>query len=234
MIDIALVLVASAFVFAVAAAAFLGWTRSLPSPCRRYGYAVTAAAGVMALSYAAMTAVELSTAAETDPIRFAGYTGLWIAIVYVVGAVAGVGRRLTLALLAVVLARVWLTFAGWLFDGIVGTLATLAPFVLLLVGIYLLFGPFTRVARSGSADRLLLSSKLKYLLVLGWIGLVASGLLSADALGLTDDFVGQISVIYVEAILVVGFGGIVLRGVDALEDAARSDGSVSFDAGAAD
>lgn len=227
MVDIATAIGASTLVFVVATLAFLAWTRRLPAACRRYGYAATAAVGVMAIAYVAMTAMELFTGGNTDLPRFLGYTGMWIPIVYVTSALAGVGRRLALLLLAIVLGRVWITLVGYFLDGIAGQIASLLPFALLIAGVYLLYGPFTRVAASRSGDRSLLFTKLKHLIVLGWIGLVINGLIAADGLGLVDDFVALLTLVYVEAILLIGFAGLVLRNVDALEAAAEEGGLLS-------
>ncbi|THE65764.1 rhodopsin [Salinadaptatus halalkaliphilus] len=224
MVDVIHALSGSAIAFGVATAVFFVWARSFSKSTRRYGYIATLAGGAMAVTYVLIVAVDIQYGADTDLIRFLGYTFMWLPILYLLCAVAGVGRQLALALTAIVLGRVWITLVSWYLDGILSTIATLLPFVLLAAGIYLLFGPFSRIAGTRSRERALLFDKLKYLVVLGWLGLVGSGLISADALGLTDEFVGQISVMYVELILVVGFVGIVLRRAEALEDIAESGG----------
>lgn len=207
---------------------FLGWSRRLPGACRPYAYAAAVAAGSMAVVYLLTYPFE-AAGLSTDLLRFVGYTVMWIPIVLVVSAIAGAGRRLTLALLAVILARVWITLVAWFLEGILGLLATLAPFAFLVVGVYLLYGPFTDAASSRSEERSLLFDKLKHLIVLAWIGLVANGLISESALGFTDEFVGLITVFYVEAILVVAFGGLVLRSVDAIEDTVATTGLLPAD-----
>lgn len=227
MVAIETAIAGSTLVFVVATLAFLAWTRRLPAACRRYGYAATAAVGVMAIAYVAMTAIELFIGGNTDLARFLGYTAMWIPIVYVTSALAGVGRRLALLLLAVVLGRVWITLVGYFLDGIAGAIASLLPFALLVVGIYLLYGPFTRAAAARSGERSLLFTKLKHLIVLGWIGLVINGLVAADGLGLVDDFVALLTLVYVEAILLIGFAGLTLRSVDALEATAERGGPLS-------
>ncbi|WP_049929153.1 bacteriorhodopsin [Halopiger goleimassiliensis] len=229
MLDANQLLAISALVFVVTTLAFLVWSRSLSPESRRYGYVVTIAAGAMAVSYVVMTAIEFTNSGTTDLVRFLGYTGLWLPIIYVIAAVAGVGTRLTGVLYAIVLGRVWITYVAGFLDGVLATVGSLTPIALLFAGIYVLFGPYTHVVNTQSPQRRLLFNKLKYLVVLAWIGLVVNGLISG--MGLVDDFVGQISLIYVEGILVIGFGGIVLRSPDALEDtaeagAAGDDGSL--------
>lgn len=211
----------SGFFLVAVTVAFLAWTRSLPARCRRFGYAVALAPGAMAAAYLLMTPVETQFGIATDLLRFIGYTVMWVLIIYMLAAVAGVGRTLFLALLAIVLGRVWITLIAWFLDGVLGLLATLAPFALFAAGIYLLFGPYTQSATGTTDARALLFDKLKYLVVLAWIGLVTNGLVAADGLGLiTTDFVGQIAIVYVESLLVTAFGVLTLTNVDALEDLA--------------
>ncbi|ARS89410.1 bacteriorhodopsin [Natrarchaeobaculum aegyptiacum] len=211
----------SGLVLVAVTVALFAWTRSLPARCRRFGYAIVLAPGAMAIAYLLMTPVETQFGVETDFLRFIGYTVMWVPIVYVLAAVAGVGRTLFLTLLGIVLGRVWITLIAWFLDGILGLLATLVPFALLAAGIYLLFGPYTESATATTDARALLFDKLKYLVVLAWIGLVVNGLVAADGLGLiATDFVGQVAVVYVEILLVTAFGVLTLTNADALEDLA--------------
>lgn len=203
----------------IVAASLVAWARSLPRSSRTYAYAATVPAVTMAVAYLAMAA--LGDAANL--FRFAAYTIMWIPIVVLLGMIAGVTRTLLLALLAIVLGRVWVTLAAWLLDGILSTLAQLAPFVLLVAGIYVLYGPYTQTAATQSEERSLVFDKLKHLVVLAWIGLVVNGIIAADSLALVDEFVGLIAIVYVETLLVVGFGVILLRSAGALEDVAADD-----------
>ncbi|ELY87468.1 bacteriorhodopsin [Natrialba taiwanensis] len=212
----------------VAAALVFYWrTRSLRPVSRPYGYAVVVATIAMGATYLCMAVADMS-GIGTDFIRFIGYTVMWAALLPVVCAVAGADRRLTLLLVTVVVGRLWVTLGSWFLEGALAMIATLGTFGALGGGLYLLFGPISRAARTLPAERALLFTKLKYLLVLGWCGLVVTGLLSGS-LTLADDFVGQLIVIYVEAILLLGFGGMVLRSSAALEQTASSTGLLSFD-----
>ncbi|ELZ02220.1 rhodopsin [Natrialba chahannaoensis JCM 10990] len=214
-------LAVSSAVLLAAAAAFGGYARSLPSGPHRYGYAAAVAASAMGLAYLLMAIVSGLFGAETDVLRFVGYTAMWTAIILVVCAIAGVGRRLTLLLFAAVLGRVWITLGSWFVDGALALLATLGTFAALGLGLYLLFGPFSRAAEALESERRLLFTKLKYLIVLSWVGLVATGLLS-EGVGLVDGFVSQLVVIYVEIVLLLGFGGIVVRSQRALAQTAEA------------
>ncbi|WP_238593374.1 bacteriorhodopsin [Natronobacterium lacisalsi] len=215
-------LVVGTSVLALAAVAFLFAARRLPAAGRSYGYAAAVAAGAMAATYVAMTATEsMAAGAGTDFARFVGYTVIWSVICTVVAGVAGVGRRLAAALLAVVVVRLWITYGSWQVEGTVGSALAIVPFALLLVAIYLLFGPFMRAVSSTSGERQLLYAKLRNLVVLGWLALVVTGLLG-EAFGLTTDFVAIVASTYIEAVLLVGFGGIVVRSGRALAATAAS------------
>lgn len=203
----------------IVAVSLVAWARSLPRSARTYAYVATVPAVTMAVAYLAMAA--LGDAANL--LRFGAYTIMWVPFVLLLGMIAGVTRTLLLALLAIVLGRVWVTLVAWLLDGILGTIAQLAPFVLFAAGIYVLYGPYTRLAATQSEERSLVFDKLKHLVVLAWIGLVVNGIIAADSLALVDDFVGLIAIVYVETLLVVGFGVILLRSAGALEDVAADD-----------
>ncbi|ELY53303.1 bacteriorhodopsin [Natronolimnohabitans innermongolicus] len=215
------VLLASGVTFSLVTILALVGTLQLSARTRLYGYAAVAACGSMAIAYVAMVPAEMA-GIETDYLRFVGYGAMWAGICLLVGAVSGAGRTLTLVLLGIVQARVWVTLLSWHVEGVLGTLLAAFPFVMLIAGVYVLFGPFARAAATVSSTRRLLYAKLRNLIVLVWLGLVALGLLSGAEFALTDDFLEQLSIIYVEAILLVGFAGIVLRSTDALEDTAAS------------
>ncbi|SDR02741.1 bacteriorhodopsin [Natronobacterium texcoconense] len=204
----------------VATLAFLVVARRLPDTSRQFGYAAVGAVAVMTASNVVMAGLEAG-GYGTDFVRFVGYTGLWTVICSVIVAVAGVDRRLTGALFAIVLSRLWITYGSWQVEGTLGAVLALVPFALLLIGIYLLFGPFMRAVSTVEEERRLLYTKLRNLVVLGWIALVLTGILS-ESMDLTTDFVGQFASIYVEVVLVIGFAGIVVRSGHALEKTAAS------------
>ncbi|MFC6719207.1 rhodopsin [Natrialbaceae archaeon GCM10025810] len=202
------------------AALFLWRTFALPAACRRYGFAMVVACGGMSVTYFVTLLFPSLETTISDLIRFLSYTVIWAAMIPILGAVAGAGRRLTALLLGIVMFRVWVTYAAGFVDGALGTILTLSPFVALFAGIYLLYVSFERTSASTSGERRLLFSKLRNLVVLAWIALVINGLISAMAL--VDDLVSLVTLVYVEVVLLVGFGAILLRSVDALEETAAA------------
>lgn len=217
----------AALLFGAAALAFVAATRGLEAGSHIYGFGAAVAAGGMALAYGLMTGVELGSVqfADADTIRFIGYTVMWIPIIYVTAAVAGVGHGLFAVLLGIVMGRVWITLLSWHLEGVLATITGLIPTFLLFAGIYVLYVPFTRVARTRSGERTLLFTKLKHLIVLAWLGLVVTAFLFGN--GLVDLFIRDTTWFYAEAILVIGFGGLLLGNSEALERTATAGEALS-------
>lgn len=221
----------TALLFGAAAVAFFAATKGLKADSRLYGFGAAIAAGGMALAYALMTGVELGSVqvADADTIRFIGYTVMWIPVIYVTAAVAGVGYGLFAVLLGIVMGRVWITLLSWHLEGVLATITGLIPTLLLFAGIYVLYVPFTRVARTRTGERTLLFTKLKHLIVLAWLGLVVTAFLFGN--GLVDLFVRDTTWFYAEAILVIGFGGLLLGNAEALERTATAGEALSSGTG---
>ncbi|SDR03712.1 bacteriorhodopsin [Natronobacterium texcoconense] len=219
------ILAISSGVLGLLAVVFLAGSRLLSPEIRRYGYVAVLASGAMSVTYLLMSAEVLTVSTSgTDEsvVRFIGYTVVWAGISYVLGAVADAGQRKTAAVFGCSLVTLWGTFASWLVSGLAGTVVSLG-IVLGFVGlVYLLVGPVSRTAAATSEHRELLYSKLEYLILLSWAGLIMLGLLSEQNLGLTGSFVGQIAASYVDLVLLVGFGGLVLRNTTALEQTAAT------------
>ena len=225
MIEHATVLAASGAVLGIVTVVFALGTRRLKASSRRFGYAAMVAAGAMSVTYVLMSADVLTirtSGGEESLVRFGGYTIVWAAISYVVGSIAGAGRRYTLAIFGCSLLSIWGTLLTWVLDGTVGTLASATILVGVIALAGLLYGPVSRIAATASGERSLLYSKLKHLILLAWIGLLVTGMLSEQNLGLTDSFIGQLIATYIDLILLVGFGGLVLRSTGALETTAAT------------
>ena len=96
----------------------------------------------------------------------------------------------------------------------------------MLLGFYLLVKPITRMAKTKSAERVLLFTKLKQLYLFIWfISFIALSLYGNVITGLPADIARS----YHDVILVVGFGGIIFRNVDVLEQTAAEIRLLSFD-----
>ncbi|ARS90836.1 bacteriorhodopsin [Natrarchaeobaculum aegyptiacum] len=212
----------SSGIIGLMAVVFFGWTVRRSSRFRVYGFAVVVACGAMSVAYLLMAAEVLTvttTGREESVARFFGYTIAWAAVCGVVGAVTDADRRYVIGLLVFVLGCLWGTFASWVLGGLAGTVVSIGIFTSLIAMVYVLFGPLTNSARTVSADRLLLYEKTRNLVILVFAGLLLTGLVSEQNFGLTDAFVGQLAATYIDLVWLAGFGGLVFRYQDALEEA---------------
>lgn len=174
----------------------------------------------MSISYALMAAglLTVETTGRTESVvRFLGYTVSWSVVCFVLGAIVDADRRTTLALIGPVLAAPWATLASWVFDGTIAAVASLVLLVSLGGMVYLLVGPLSSVAETVSGERALLYTKVKRLILLVFTGLILTGAVSEQNLGLTGAFVGQTVATYVDLIWLAGFGALVLQYADTLE-----------------
>ncbi|MEY7847826.1 hypothetical protein AB7C87_01300 [Natrarchaeobius sp. A-rgal3] len=214
---------------AVAALAFLSmaigvgwWARSLPRAAHKFCYTVAAAIGVMGVMFAFESVYVYTTGAETA-LTSIGYGITWMLIALVISAVAGAGRGLTLALVGVAGGRFSLMLVatygiGSLGEALVGIVLLLALVGSLLVWLYLLLGPLTRIGTTQSRDRMLFFTKLKYFAVLAWLVHTASiGMFGAQVMvGIPAD----VTRIYLDVIILIGIAGVTLRSAEALEETA--------------
>lgn len=223
--------VVSAALLGVVAVAFGYRTRGLPESTRRYGFAAVVGTASMCVAYLLMAGDVLlveTTGREQSAARFFGYTVTWAAFVYILGAVASASRRNTALLLVFILWVQWSTLLSWVVAGTTELLVSVSSLVALAVVVGLLFGPFTRRARETTGDRYLLFSKVKFLTVLGWAGLVTTAIVSEQNLALVGMFVGQLLATYIDVVILLGLCGLVFGNVSALEETAA--GTVEGDA----
>ncbi|APW97823.1 rhodopsin [Halobiforma lacisalsi AJ5] len=223
MISHATIYLVSSALLGLGAVGLLVATRRLEPSIRRYGYATVLACGAMSVTYLLMRAeIGTVTTNEESVVRFVGYTVAWAGISYVLGAVADAGPKRTVAVFACSMGTLWATFASWILSGTAGSIASLVIVASFVGLVSLLVGPVAQSAAGVDERRTLLYRKLEYLVLLAWAGLIVLGIVSEQNLALTDSFVGQIGATYVDLVLLLGFGGLVLRNVAALEKTAAS------------
>lgn len=210
--------------FAIATAGFLLWTVGLPLGCRRYGTAVVVACLAMTVANALM-ANEILTVTTADGVayphaRFIGYFVAFGAITWLLGATAGADRRLTAVLALAVYGLPGSVLAGWNLSGPAATVASGLVFVSIAVTVGLLVGPVSRTAASASGERRLLYGKLRNLCLLIWIVLPIVGVLSEQNLAILTSFAGIFLGSYMDLLLLIGVGVLVLRSPTALDQMA--------------
>ncbi|ADD06432.1 homolog to rhodopsin [Natrialba magadii ATCC 43099] len=214
------ILTGSGLALLVGAGGFALGARALPAATRRFGYAVVLACAGMGVAYLLMAAGVLTVTTsgrEESAVRFLGYSVAMTVGSVVIGALAGASTRRTGALVGGNLLAVWGTLGSWVFSGTGETVATVLILVSFLGVAVLLLGPMARTARTVHAERTLLYGKLRNLVLLAWASLIVLGAISAQTLGLTDAFVGQLAATYVDLVFLFGFGLLLFRNADALE-----------------
>ena len=110
-----------------------------------------------------------------------------------------------------------------------GPLLFLGTFVLIS---YLLLGPYYRRTRSLPGEQRLLFDKLRNLLLLVWVFYIVGTIIASSRLGLLDQFTTVLIATYVDLVLLVTIGSIVLRSDDAMASAVDGErGAPPEDAG---
>ncbi|MEZ3162895.1 hypothetical protein ABNG03_02095 [Halorubrum sp. RMP-47] len=188
--------------------------RRLDSAVSKYGAATTLSAAGMFLAYVGMTTIQFFFEQTGLPLllmelsRFIGYTIMWAGIVYVVAAISGASRQLSLALFVAIAGQLWMTFFAWKTAFVPQQVVLISP-LLLAGGGYLLYGPVVAAAKKRSERRLSVFSKLKHIMLLGWFGQVATVVVHPSTLGLTTVFTDWVTIMYVELLIVGAFVGVV-------------------------
>jgi len=150
--------------------------------------------------------------------RYVGYVLTIALMLLLLAEIGGHSTRLQASLLVPFSAISLGNFAGWLFTGPLGSLAGLASLLSFPLAAYLLLRPGKRAARTTSPPRQLLYGKLTNLILLVWLGYLVVGIASRQNAELLDAFVGVFLGSYLDVIVVVGFGAILLRHTGALDD----------------
>lgn len=223
MIDLLYPSLVAVLIFALLAMGFLASTTGLSRTRRHFGYAVAGAAGAMATAYLIMSSLQYAYSFDSsmalfgmELARFIGYTLMWVPMIYVIGKIAGLPGSHSIALFVAIVGQLWITFSAWQFGAIPEVIVLISP-VILLLGLVLLYGPLSTVARQRSNERNILFGKLKHIMALGWFGQVATVVVHPSTLGWTSAFTDWITIMYVEILLVAAFGAIVLNNVHALK-----------------
>lgn len=180
--------------------------------------AVPALAMAVAYVFMGLELVTVTTAGrEQSVMRFVGYTLAIGAFVYVVRALLDLSRRAALVLTVVLLLQPWFALGSWVTPEPLASLLSLGSLVGTLLGAYALFVPITRRAGAVTGESRLLYAKLRNLFVLCTGLLVVQALISEQSLGLTNLFVGQLAASYIDLVLELGIGLLVLSGHSAFE-----------------
>lgn len=223
---------------AAVAFVFLVWTFRLPSRRRRYALVSVYAAVVLSATYAGMAngvlRYEALDGSAVPVTRFVGYLFGINVLIQTVGFVGGLSRRLRAALVVPFLGILLGTLGSWFLQPPLASLASLSSLLSLPLIAYLLLGPGASSASEVGDDRRLLYGKLANVVLLAWLGYLVVGITSRQNLALLDAFVGVFLGTYIDVLLHIGFGAILLRGGNAIDQMVRGPGDVDDDAGGGD
>lgn len=188
--------------------------RRFEGKARRHAAPMVVALGLLAVGYAIM-ALDLLVlfTSEGEPVylsRFAVYTLTYTFIMSYVGLVAGAGLRFRLLPGIATLGFTYGTLVVQLAPPPLDSLGSLVVLVSLTAVLWAFFGPLTRAAQQVSGNRRLLFAKLRNLGTLVFIAYMLLALMTRQALGLFDAFVGVFVAAYVDLLAHVGLVGLIL------------------------
>ncbi|MFC6719488.1 bacteriorhodopsin [Natrialbaceae archaeon GCM10025810] len=223
------------YVMIAATVLFLGWVARMPAGKRRYYLPVPIVCGTLALGYFGMS-IELLryTTPGGQPIpmsRYGDYVVTAPIMVTVAAIVGGATRRQLVAVNVLTVAWIGATVGAFFLTPPEQYAANLATFVCLFGVVALLVGPISRRARRQTGERALLFGQLRNLLLLLWLIYLVLGLSTRQGFGLLDAFGGVFVASYLDVLTRIGFGVLLLRGSDAVDQLLGDDSS--GDSGAA-
>jgi len=213
----------TAVALGVAALGFLLWTTRLADRHRRYGLLVTWVVAAMGATYFGMSVGVLrfeNVDGNAVPLgRFVGYQFSIALIILTTGVVAGLSRRLLAVLLVPFFMITGGTAGGWFLPDPYNSFAPLASLLSLPIVAYLLLGPGRRTADETTPARKLLYGKLSNVVLLVWVGYIVVGIVSRQSdPKLLDGFTGVFLGTYMDVLIHLAFGVLLLRHTDALDD----------------
>lgn len=209
------------------AVVFLLWMVRLPSQRRKYAFVAVYASAVLCATYVGMAQglmrYEALDGSAVPVTRFVGY-GFGITVfLWMLGIIGGHRRLLRAALLLPFLGITLGTLGGWFLEPPFSRLASVSSLLSLPLIAYLLLGPGASAAAATTDDRRLLYGKLANVVLLAWLGYLVVGIVSRQNLALLDAFAGVFIGTYIDVLLHVGYGVLLLRGGVALDQLAAGD-----------
>jgi len=220
----------TAIFLAACAVGFLAWTARLADRHRKYGLLATWVVGALAVTYFGMSMGVLrfeNVDGNAVPLtRFVGYNFSIALIIVGAGVVAGASRRMMVVMLLPFYMIIGGTAGGWFLPDPFNSFAPLASLLSLPLIAYLLLRPVKRAAKRTTGNRALLYGKLANAILLVWIGYLVVGIVSRQSdPKLLDAFVGVFLGTYLDIIVHLAFGVLLLRHTGALDDmVGASDG----------
>lgn len=202
----AAVLAVSGIVFGLLALRESGYRRfmlglgALPS--------LSMAAAYVMMGLEVLTVAVTATGRQQSIGRFFAYTIILLTVPYVLKELVGISRRQFAVLSVLLLLMPWSAFVSWITTPPIESLMSLTAFVAYIGSAYLLYVPYSRVAREVGGQRRLLYTKICHLAILSYGGLIITSGLSEQSAGILDFFVGQIIASYADLLFMLSFAGL--------------------------
>jgi bacteriorhodopsin len=202
--------------------------RNYRGDARKHGVVAVAALVALTLGYAVMALDALVIETADGPVylsRFAVYTLTYTVLMSYVGLVAGADLRTRVIPGIATLGFTYVTLVGQLAPEPIDSLGSLVVLASLTLVLWAFYRPLTRAARSVSGNRRLLFAKLRNLGTLVFISYLLLALMTRQALGLFDAFVGVFVAAYVDLLAHLGLAGLILYSRETIEELAAEHSS---------
>lgn len=209
------------YVMAAAALGFLAWIWQKPAGTRRFYLPIPIVCGILSLAYFGMSMEMLHVSTpDGQPVymtRYIEYFTTAVTMVVVAGMIAGATRRQIGALVVVVVSWIGSILASYFTTPPTSIVVNVLTLVLFGVIAYLMVGPITKRSGATSGERVVLYGKLRNLILLLWIAYLVLGLITRQGMGLLDAFGGIFLGAYLDVATRIGFGILLLRAPEAIE-----------------
>lgn len=212
-----------AIVFLLATLCFFVLGTKQPAHRRLFLFAISGAAMGLVVANTLVSFDVMTTHGPNGIQPNARYIGCFITFPtygIILGALSGASNKLTAKFVFAINAAAAAALVNMHAPASLSRVLFGLVFAFILYGAYLLFRPMTRITDDVSGERRLAYKKLRNLGVLIWMVIPVLGLLSAKQLGILDPFTWLVLVSYMDLTLNVGFGLILYRSPDALDQVA--------------
>lgn len=164
------------------------------------------------------------TTPDGEPVyisRFAVYTLTYTVLLSYIGLIAGASRRTRLVPGIATLGFTYGTLVVQLAPAPIDSLGSLVVLASLALVLWAFYRPLTQAAQSVSGNRRLLFAKLRNIGTLVFISYLLLALMTRQALGLFDAFVGVFVAAYVDLLAHLGLAGLIVYSRETIEEVAQ-------------
>lgn len=147
---------------------------------------------------------------EQSVMRFFAYTVSLVPFGYLLQQSVFLSKRQTVLLVGALVSTPWTQFVTWFLTGTLESIVTLLSLSLFIFASYLMLVPYSRHAADVGGRRELLYAKLRNLFVIGYVTITITSVASEQVLGLLTTFVATVAAGYIDNVIMLGIGLLVL------------------------